>query len=161
MSKEKPSKIKPNKSAVWLFHFLNESCSTTFLNKTESAKRAKYNATSEDSFRAIGCQNFTKLSDKITEWLDEHGLSENALKAKLLSLIEAKETKFFQKDGKVTDTREVEALEVQRRTLDMALKLKGLYAPEKYEHTMSEKMMAFMAKMKHKEKHGAPGIKDN
>lgn len=133
--------IKPNKLALWLKHFTDESCSTTFLNKTESARQAKYNAT-EDSLRTIGCQNFTKLQDKITIWLDEHGLSENTLKAKLLSLVEAKETKFFSspvKDGNgiVTDIFvkeiEVEAIETQRRTLDMVLKVKGLYAPERHE----------------------------
>jgi hypothetical protein len=30
---------------------------------------------------------------------------------------------------------DVQALETQRRTLDMALKMKGLYAPEKHEHS--------------------------
>lgn len=65
--------------------------------------------------------------------MDEVGLSDNHLKAKLLSLLDAKESKFFAHQGDVVTTREVEALEIQRKTLDMALKVKGLYAPEKRE----------------------------
>ena len=49
----------------------------------------------------------------------------------------------------------MEAIETQRRSLDMAFKVKGTYAPEKREHSVPETMMEFMAKMKHKEKHGA------
>ncbi len=120
------AKLKLNKRTLWLAKFLDESCSTTFLNKKESA-RVVYDTKNDDSLRNIGCQNFTLLSDKISEWLDEQGLSENALKTKLLNLMNAKETKFFQKDGIVTDKRDVEAIETQRRTLDMAMKVKGLY----------------------------------
>lgn len=126
---------RASKLNLWLKHYLDEACSTTFLNKTESAKRAGYKASSEESFRQIGCQNFTKLNDKISKWLDENGLSENALKIKLVSLLDAKETRFFSWEGQVTDQREVEAIETQRRTLDMAMKAKGMYAPEKHEHT--------------------------
>lgn len=124
-----------SKLNLWFKHFTNESCRDTFLNRKESARHAGYKTNNEDSLRQIGCQNFTKLTDQIEKWLDEAGLSENALKIKLLSLMDAKETKFFQKDGEVTDQREVEALETQRRALDMALKIKGAYAPEKHEHS--------------------------
>ena len=44
----------------------------------------------------------------------------------------AKETKFFQHEGFVTETVEVPALEVQRKTLDMTLKVKGMNAPDKF-----------------------------
>ena len=47
------------------------------------------------------------------------------------------------------------------RALERISKHLGIYAPEKHEHSMSERMMGFMAKMKHKEKHGAAGIKDD
>ena len=127
-----------SKLNVWLKHFLNEGCSTTFLNKTESARRAGYNCRAsniEECFRNIGAQNYIKLTDKISTWLDDNGLSENTLKLKLLSLMEAKETKFFQHEGVVTDEREVAAIETQRKTLDMALKVKGMNAPTKHELT--------------------------
>ena len=135
-----------SKLNVWLKHFLNEGCSTTFLNKTESARRAGYNCRSkniEECFRNIGAQNYRKLSDKIGKWLDENGLSENTLKLKLLSLMEAKETKFFHtptvtKKGVArifVKKIQIEALETQRKTLDMALKVKGMNAPTKHELT--------------------------
>jgi len=124
---------KVSKINLWFAHFTNSACSTTFLNRKESARAAGYKTKNDESLRVIGHQNFTKLTDKIEKWLDETGLSENALKIKMLSLLEAKETKFFQKDGEIVTQVEVEAIEVQRKTLDMALKVKGLYAPEKHE----------------------------
>jgi len=57
--------------------------------------------------------------------MEQEGLSDNFLAAKVYNLINAKKTEFFQKDGIVTDQREVEALETQRKTLELATKLKG------------------------------------
>lgn len=114
----------------WLLHYLDETCSTTFLNASESAKKAGYKAKSDDAFRAIGSSNFTKVADKINSWLDTNGLSEAKLKLKLLQLIDAKETKFFAHEGKITDSVEVDAIETQRRTLDMAMKVRGMYAKD-------------------------------
>lgn len=132
--KEKPAR-KVSKLNVWLKHYLDEANATTFLNKTASVKAAKYKCNGEPSCQAIGSQNFRKLKDVISEYLDENGLSENALKAKLLSLINAKETKYFAHEGMVTDEREIEAIETQRKTLDMALKVRGMNAPVQHEHT--------------------------
>ena len=83
----------------------------------------------------MGETNYRKFTKEIATWLDEVGLSENALKTKLLNLLDAKETKFFADKGIVTDQRDVEALGIQQRALDMAFKVKGAYAPEKVEHT--------------------------
>jgi len=134
MAKGKTKGITTNKLAVWLRAFLNDG-STTFLDKTKSAKAAGYRCKNEESFASIGHQNFRKLRDTIEKWLDDQGLSEAALKTKMISLLNAKEVKFFQHEGIVSDQREVEAIETQRKTLDMALKIKGMYAPEKHEHT--------------------------
>ncbi len=159
---------KISKRDLWLKAYLDSSNSLTFLNKTESARAAGYKTSNEDHPRQIGCQNSTILTDKISKWLDETGLSENALKMKLVSLMEAKETKFQTMKGELdpdkraagvsvlsvasqekynnagvpyteTDTLigiEVENRELQRRTLDMALKVKGSYAPEKHDHNV-------------------------
>ena len=140
----KNAKERVSKLNAWLRAYLDESCSTTFLNKTESARRAGYKCKTEDCLRHLGCRNFIKVSDRINQWFDAAGLSENALKIKLLSLLNAKETKFFSapikdKNGVVTDIFvkevDVEAIETQRRTLDMAIKIRGMYAAEKYDHT--------------------------
>lgn len=154
-----------SKLNLWFKYFIDETCSTTFLNKTQSAKKAKYKCKNEDSFRCIGYQNFTKLSVKIEKWLDENGLSDKVLKLKLLSLMEARESKFvkikgavnadklpegseiivtsgllvqndesdFFSDGETLIAIDVEAIETQRKSLDMALKVKGLNAPVKHQ----------------------------
>ena len=57
--------------------------------------------------------------------MEEKGLTDNFLAAKVHSLVNAKQTLYFQKDGIVTDQREVEALETQRKTVELAAKLKG------------------------------------
>jgi hypothetical protein len=126
--------IRPNKLSLWFRAFIDETNPATFMNQTGAAKAAGYRCTTDESFRAIGYQNFTKLHNRIELWLDEMGLSDTRLMLKLIELLEAKETKYFQKDGVVTDQRDVEALEVQRRTLDMIFRMKGMYAPERHEH---------------------------
>jgi len=57
--------------------------------------------------------------------LTEEGVTDKFLAAKTKALLDATKTEYFQKDGKVTDEREVAALETQRKTLELAAKLKG------------------------------------
>ena len=57
--------------------------------------------------------------------MEKAGLTDKFLAEKAHSLINAKKVEYFQKDGKVTDEREVPALETQRKTLELATKLKG------------------------------------
>lgn len=123
-----------SKRKIWLSYFLDPTNKRTFLHQTESARAAGYNYTSENSLSGIGSMSFKRCKAEIEEWLDEAGLSEAALKLKLLSLLDAKETKFFAHAGIVEDSREVEAIETQRKALDMAFRVKGSYAPEKREH---------------------------
>ena len=115
------------KQRLWLRNYLNQNDPKTFFNATASAKCSNYQGKDDNSMATIGKINLQKLTPYVDRWLDEHALSDTSLKCKIVDLMQAKETKFFQKDGKVTDQREVEAIEVQRKTLDMALKVKGLY----------------------------------
>lgn len=126
---------KGTKLDLWLRAYLNDDNPTTFLNKTASAIEAGYNATSQASFRVIGCANFKRKEKEIERWMDDVGMSDNQLKAKLLSLMDARMTKFFQYQGEVMDEKEVEALDIQLKATDMAIKVKGLYAAEKRELT--------------------------
>jgi intergrase/recombinase len=57
--------------------------------------------------------------------LAERGVSDEFLAQKIRSLLDAKQTVFFQKDGEVRDQREVEAIETQRKTCELVAKLKG------------------------------------
>ena len=173
MATAKQKKTKPkariSKINAWFRAYTDESNPRTFLNKTESARAAGYKTTSVDSLKSIGHQNFTKLSVKIDAWLDQTGLSETALKQKLVSLLDGKKTVFQKVKGAVAAAAlpagwqvvatsgvvvqegedgtslftadetllaaDMENLELQRRTLDMALKVRSLYSPEKHEHS--------------------------
>ncbi len=57
--------------------------------------------------------------------MEQEGITDKFLAQKAMSLIDAKKTEYFQKDGIVTDERIVDALETQRKTLELATKLKG------------------------------------
>ena len=116
------------KQYPWLQAYLNEANPATYMNQTGAARAAGY---PEKSCMAIGWQNYRKLQGRISKWLDEVGLSEDRLKKKLADLMDAKETKFFQHEGIVTQQIDVEALGIQTKALDMALKVKGMYAPER------------------------------
>lgn len=127
---ETPAKLPPlkGKQRLWLRYYLNASNPKTFFNATESAKYAKYNA---KNLSQVGAENYRKLKLRIDKWLNEHGLSETQLKGKLLSLVNAKETKLFANKDEKGELEIIEhqipALETQRRSLDMAFKIKGLY----------------------------------
>lgn len=149
----------------WLRAYLDESNRDTFLNATASAKAAGYKADSYHRFGEIGYQNSKKLQKLIDQWMDEFGLSEAALKRKLKSLLEAKESKIITVKGRIQPemlpegchiiTEAVETVivgfgedaeavdkvntvlminmnanELQRRTLDMGMKVRGMYVNE-------------------------------
>ena len=58
--------------------------------------------------------------------LAERGVTDEFLAQKIRDLMDAKQTLYFQKDGQVTDERQIEALETQRKTCELVAKLKGL-----------------------------------
>jgi hypothetical protein len=123
------------KRAKWLTFYLDPENKATFFNGTESARQAGYQCESDSSYSAIGSMNKKYWTEQIEIWLTEEGLSRTKLKHKLLSLLDAKETKFFAHMGEVVEEKDVDALGIQIRALDMALKVKGEYAPEKKEIT--------------------------
>ena len=97
-------------------------------NNTRAAIDAGYKNEKHNTVEVIGYQNFRKLRPLIAKWLDEVGLSDEAIKAKIRQGMEAKETKFFADKGIVTDQREVEALGIQAKYADMAAKVRGSYS---------------------------------
>lgn len=108
------------KQRIWLDSFL------THFNKTRAARDAGYKCNSEQAFRQIGTENYTKLYSHIAEWIDDLGLSDTKIKLKIAEGMEAKETKFFQKDGRVTQRVEVEALGIQYRYVNLAAECRGM-----------------------------------
>lgn len=66
-----------------------------------------------------------RIQQSFISIMEQEGISDNFLARKAHALLNAKKIEYFQKDGIVTDEREVEALETQRKTLELATKLKG------------------------------------
>lgn len=109
------------KEKLWLQHLFDPEVR---FNATEAYVRA-YGA-SRRVANINGCKLWKKLSPIIAQWLDDEGLSENHLKYKLLTLLNAKETKFFAHEGVVVTEREVEALSIQLDALKTAMKARGM-----------------------------------
>lgn len=127
-------KLSP-KMRKWLKAYLDETNKETFGNATASARVAGYKCKNPDSFEAIGHQNFRKLQDDIEKWLDESALSDAKLKKLLAEGLQAFETRFFAYQGSVITEKTVIPWEIRRKYLEMALKVKGLFAPEKHQIT--------------------------
>jgi DNA-binding CsgD family transcriptional regulator len=69
---------------------------------------------------------------RASELMDEFGLSEAALITKyLLPALGAEETKFFQKDGEVKECHDVIAWGPRLQALELAARIKGMFAPPK------------------------------
>jgi phage terminase small subunit len=102
---------------------------TKGLSLTKSALAAGY---SDKHPGQSGWQALESIRHKIPEVLDKHSLTDSALIEKhLLPALEAHETKFVQKDGKITDQMNVIAWGARLTALDLAFRLKGSYAPRK------------------------------
>ncbi len=112
------------KQRRWLDAYLSTG------NATEAARRAKYKAKDDRSFGVIGIENLRKLKIHVQSYLDEIGLSDEAIKLKIVQGLSAKETKYWAYEGKVTDEREVEALSIQAKYCEMGAKIRGLLDSE-------------------------------
>ncbi len=123
------------KMRSWLKHYLDHTSPETFGNASASAKAAGYKCNTQASFESVGAQNYQKLRPLIEEWLDENALSSARLKQLLAEGLQAFETKFFAHQGEVITEKEVIPWGVRQKYLEMALKVKGLFAPEKHELT--------------------------
>jgi hypothetical protein len=86
-------------------------------------------------------QALSHLQGTMSEIMDQIGLTDAALIEKsVLPLLNAARTKYFHHKGQVKDTRQEPALEIRRDELDMALRIKGKYAPlaveQPHKHTV-------------------------
>lgn len=85
-------------SRLWLYHYLDESNRQTFFNAKASAIAAGHDGKNP---QMAGCYHKRMWGPVIDEWMDEVGLSDTELKAKIVGLINAKETKFIKVKGAV------------------------------------------------------------
>ena len=77
-----------------------------------------------------GYQALSQIRGRVQDLLCRNGLDENtAIEKYLKPLLEAYETVFFQRNGKVTATRKVEALAIRLNALKELFLLHGSYAP--------------------------------
>lgn len=74
-----------------------------------------------------------RLGSVTRDEMDKAGLSLDELIKLLKGELKAKETKFFQKDGKVVSKRDVVAWDVRQRARMDAHKLRGDYAAEQHD----------------------------
>lgn len=83
-----------------------------------------------------------------------HDITPDSLFEELKAELEAKETKFFQKDGKVKDQKNVVAWGIRQGALEKALKLLNLYPIEKIDHTITleDKLRAIHEKRDQRDK---------
>lgn len=115
------------------------------LNASEAARRAGYKCRTDEGYRVIGSENLTKLNGFLQKWIIEAGFTPARVKAKILEGMEARETKFFAHEGKVTDQREVQAWAIQAKFTEMAAKVLSLFDAdlvqrvEKLEQALAQK----------------------
>jgi hypothetical protein len=125
MAAKKPSEKKRNKPTPRQMKLVEERAKGK--SYSEAAIAAGY---SEKNARQSGNQAMQQLRGRVPDLLDRHGLSEEVLIDKYLRpLLTAKETIFFQKDGKVKQQVKVAALGIRHAALRTAFELHGSYAP--------------------------------
>jgi phage terminase small subunit len=111
------------KQRLWLKYYIETG------NATEAARRAGYNCQSEENYRYIGYQNYTKLH--IPELLEEMGLS-RAVLLKVLAVGISKPVKHLPKlitqgsNNSSIEHIEVPDYETRHKYLTLALKMQRM-----------------------------------
>ena len=93
-------------------------------NLTDAGISAGYSINTAGQ-QACMALNHPEAKKTFAHVMEKAGISDDFLAEKIKSLLNAREVKHFAKDGIVTDTRIVDALETQRKTTELATKLKG------------------------------------
>ena len=89
----------------------------------------------EGNKRHIISRRWSLLRPVVAQWLDANGLTKGDILREWIADIDAKEIKFFQHEGRVTETREVINYTARQNALVNIGKIQGVYAPEKRELT--------------------------
>ena len=98
----------------------------------KSTKQAMLEAGyTEATARGTGSRKLKELQPAIKDLMEKRGLTDDFLLRTLEEELFAKETKYFQHEGKVTDERTLIAHDARLNALDKAFKLKGSYAAQK------------------------------
>lgn len=96
---------------------------------TDSARLAGYS--DNGCVGQIGSQALDGIKLKMPDVMNAHGLTDEALIEQYLKpLLSAEDKEFAKFEGKITDSVNVVAWAPRSTALDMAFKLKGIYAPK-------------------------------
>ena len=93
-------------------------------SEREALKSAGYSDTSIITGKA-GILKNPVMQRTFAQCLEAAGVTDDVLSEKIRGLINAKEVKHFAYQGKVEDTRKVDALGIQAQAVELACKLKG------------------------------------
>lgn len=123
--KNKLTLKKPSQRSCPKFaHFKKLLLTNLKITPTEAAMQS-YNCKDREVARVIGSQNLRKLNITMPELMERMGLSDEKDFEDLKKLRDAKTTKFFQHEGKITDQENVEDNTTQLKALELTAKLKG------------------------------------
>jgi len=130
-SKKTPKKTQnlpklTGKQRRFLDLYLDYKNKKTFFNAMGCIREISNNK-NNGTLRSLSYQYCEKVRVHINNYLQNSAFSDEALNSKLFELMNAKKTKFFAYQGKIIDKEEVEALDIQCKGVDMALKCKGKY----------------------------------
>ncbi len=125
-----------DKQKAWLDGYLDTQ-SSTYLNKAKSARVAGYKG-DRIALGVAGHRCYERMEYFIKDWMEFIDLPEDRIKKKLIEGMTCTETKFFTHQGVVVEERTVIPWNIRAKFLDMALKLKGLYAPDKHVFTTDD-----------------------
>jgi hypothetical protein len=96
-----------------------------FFNALQSVQTA-FNPRSHASARSMAWEYSEMLRPWIEQYLNDLQFTDEYIKSRVLTLMNAKKTKFFSYQGQVTAQREVEALDVQLKACVLASEIKGM-----------------------------------
>ena len=91
---------------------------------TQAAIDAGYSPKTADKQASAILAN-DRVKESFARILEESGLTENFLAAKVSELVNAKTTIYAQREGVFTDERTLPALETQRKTLELVCRIRG------------------------------------
>ena len=118
---------------LWLTFYLDKDNPQTFLNATQAARQAGYNAKSDDAFRKIGSENITRLHDEIESWFNGGGLSKEHILNRLREGLDATVVRVFCHNGEVIYADPQIDWKTRREYLELIMRKDGMFAAEKRE----------------------------
>jgi len=120
--------ILPNlthKRRAFLSLYLDMDQKDYFFNALATVKRV-FNPSTDGAARSMSWEYVEILKPWIEQYLNDLYFTDEYIKSKVVTLMNARETKFFAYQGEVQETREVDALDIQFKAVNLAADIKGM-----------------------------------